>query len=116
MEAVIPPFAFSKVLDFIGIRGGIAIAFGLALAFVMWRADDLSEGKRKAEDALVASETRHAVTTASLDALEGKLADLVEAGQLREEARNKALEDVAKETAELRKSAEDFDITTAEGL
>lgn len=101
---------------FLGIRGGIALGVSVALLFVMWRADSLSEGKREAEDALIAEVTRHAVTRGSLAMLEGKMAELVEAGQLREEARDKALEEVAKETADLRKTAENFDIETATGL
>lgn len=100
----------------IKIFSGVTAALAIALAFTMWRADSLSEGKRKAEDALVASETRHAVTIASLDALEARLAVMVKDGQLTEENRDKALEDVEAEIAPLRDQAEAFDITTATGI
>lgn len=105
----------------IGVRGGIAIALGLALAVTMWRADSISEARDKAEDQVVVETTKHAVTAASLDALELRLAAMVADGELRAERLSKAQAEVAKETAPLRAQADAFergeiDISELQGL
>ena len=96
--------------------GGLAAVLALALAFTLWRADSLSEQRDEAEKALVAEQVRHKVTAASLVALTGELEAFVAAGELREENRDKALDNVAKETKALRDQAEAFDILTVDGV
>jgi len=70
---------------FLGIRGAIAAGLALALAFVMWRADSLSERLERAKGATVAEQTRHAITRASLALLEQRHAAIVADGRARDE-------------------------------
>lgn len=113
---MIDPATLTGIARFIGIRGGIAIALGLALAFTMWRADSLSHGLEDAKADLVAERTRHTVTRASVTLLETKMAELVRDGELRAEARDEAIADVERETEALEAQIKDFNIETVEGL
>lgn len=77
----------------------------LALSLVLWRADSLSEARDRAVEARIVEEAKHAVTRASVTALEGRLDAMVEAGQLTEQSRDAALATVAIQTDDLRKRA-----------
>jgi len=70
---------------FLGVRGAIAAGLALALAFVMWRADSLSERLERAKGALVAEQTAHGLTRASLALLEQRHAAIVADGRARDE-------------------------------
>lgn len=94
----------------------VGAAMLAAIGLLMWRADTISEERDGALQAYAASENRHAVTAASLSALEAELAAMVSDGQLRAERLQKAMQDVEKETAPLREQAKQFDIQTVEGL
>lgn len=96
--------------------GGASAALLIALGIVMWRADSLSNQRDDERAARVAEIAAHAITRASLASLQTKLNEFVQAGELRAESRDEALEEVEAEVAELRAQASDFDITTAEGL
>ena len=63
----------------------------LALAFTAWRADSLSDARDDALREVGAAETRHAVTTASLEALKADLAAMVLEGELARERATQAV-------------------------
>ena len=103
------------------VAGGIILALLVLLAFSVWRADTLSTQRDSAVEARITAEARHAVTRASLDALEGELAKMVEDSQLRAARRDDALSQVEEDTRPLRDQAEalergEIDVTEVEGL
>lgn len=105
----------------IKVFSGVTLALVVALGVAMWRADAISASRDEARKALATEEVRHDVTRASLAGLELRMAELVRDGELREERLREALEQVAKETAPLRKQADqiergEIDIRTVEGL
>lgn len=63
----------------------------VALALLMWRADQISGQRDKARDALASERMRHDATRASYFALEAHMARLVREGQLRATARDEAV-------------------------
>ena len=67
---------------FLGVRGAIAAGLALALAFVMWRADSLSEGLERAKEQIAAmeaaSEAARVMQQAVNDAAEQRYQQLAE--------------------------------------
>ena len=105
----------------IKVFSGVTVALVVALGIVMWRADVISESRDEARKALATEQVRHEVTTASLELLELRMAELVRDGELRRAALDDALEQVAEDTAPLREQADalergEIDIRTVEGL
>ena len=84
----------------------IITALLIALGIVMWRADAISDSREKLRNALAAEEARHAVTLQSVDTLTLELAKLVEEGEARAERIDKAMQQVAEDTAPLKAKAE----------
>lgn len=105
----------------IKIFSGVTLALLIALGIAIWRADAISESRDEARKALATEEVRHDVTRASLASLELRLAELVREGELRKARLEEALEKVERDTAPLRKQADqiergEIDIRTVEGL
>jgi hypothetical protein len=82
----------AAIARMIGIKGFIAIGLGLALAFTMWRADVLSGRLETSQQNLANEKAAHAVTTASLNLLQEKLATYIKDGERRSKDAQKALE------------------------
>ena len=74
------------------IGGGIIAALVLALGLTMWRADSISGQRDAMQQALANERAGHAVTIASLDALQAELQEMVDDGTLREERLQEAQE------------------------
>jgi Lon protease-like protein len=99
----------------------LAAVLAIALAFVVWRADQISEARDAYKDKLAVEETRHAVTRASLASLQLRLAAMVREGELRKERLDKAMRETEAQVAPLREEARKLerrliDIRTVEGL
>ncbi|MBL4858404.1 MAG: hypothetical protein JKY36_04295 [Erythrobacter sp.] len=101
-----PAINFAAIFRAIGFRGAIAIIALIALAVVMWRADAISESRDKLRTALATEEARHAVTRQSVDTLTLEMKRLVEEGEARAERVDKAMQQVAEDTAPLKAEAE----------
>lgn len=99
-------FTASRVAQFIGIRGAIAIVLACALAFVMVRADAISEDRDQAEARLAITEDRLEISNASIDTLEAQLAKYVGAGAAARIAQLEAIEAQAEDSADLQAQAD----------
>jgi hypothetical protein len=86
------PSFLAPLLGRIGLKGGVIIALCLALAFVCWRADTFSDRLERSRNELAAEKAGHAVTRASLDKLEVRLAMFIAEGQERQESARRELE------------------------
>lgn len=98
----------TAALQFLGIRGMIAVGLAVALGIVMWRADAISEDRDALRDSLAQEEARHAVTRQSVGTLEAVIEDLNEQAEQRAEAFAEAQElakERDKELARLAKSS-----------
>ena len=96
----------ATILNAIGIRGGIAIAAGLACAFLLWSNSALRDDLAKKHDALVTEQALHAVTRASLDTLEAELQAMVDEGEARAERVAEAQEEAATRAADMQADIE----------
>lgn len=96
----------ASVARTIGIKGGVIIALGIALAIVMWRADAISADREAMRNTLAAERAQHAVTRQSLATLESELGKMVRDGELRAERLEEALEAQDERSAALRAQAE----------
>lgn len=96
----------SRIWAAIGIRGAIAIALGIALLIVMWRADSISEDLADAEAKLSIAEDRLEISNASIDTLEAKLAEYIGAGAASRAAQLAAIEAQAEDSAALQSQAD----------
>src|SRR5690606_16208030 len=85
------PAFLLPLLGKIGLKGGVIIALCLALAFVCWRADTFSDRLERSRNELAAEKAGHAVTRASLDKLEVRLATFIAEGEERKSAAAQAL-------------------------
>ncbi len=95
------PAFLAPLLGRIGLKGGVIIALCLALAFVCWRADTFSDRLERSRNELAAEKAGHAVTRASLDKLELRLAAYIAEGEARQEAAQKALREQRERSAAL---------------
>lgn len=87
-----PVLASGKIASAIGIKGGIIIALCLALGIMWWRADSISGQRDKAVQLAANERAAHAVTRASLDDLQQRLATYIADGKRRSEAAERAVE------------------------
>lgn len=97
--------------------GGAALVLLLALCASLWRSDSLSKQRDDAIEAKIVEQAKHAVTAASLNTLTAELARMVAEGEAKAERVQKAYAVTRKETADLRKQADDLEdgrITIAE--
>lgn len=92
---------FTALMRFLGVRGMIAIGFALAFGFVAWRADTFSARLERSRDALAMEKSAHAVTKASLNNLEQRLAVFIADGDRRAEAAARALREQRERSAAL---------------
>lgn len=96
----------AKAWELIGIRGAIAIVLGLLLVFVMLRADAISEDLADTRAALRLTESKLEISNASIDTLEGKLAEFIGAGAAARLAQLEAIEAQAADSSELQRQAD----------
>lgn len=96
----------ATILKAIGIRGGIAIAMGIACLALLWSNSGLRDSLSKKHDALVTEQALHAVTAASLDALEAELQAMVDEGEARAERVAEAQEEAAERAADMQADIE----------
>ena len=87
------------------IGAGIIIALVLALGISMVRANAISNDREKLRNNLSAANANHAVTRASLDALDQQLAEMVHAGELRAGRLAEAMLAAEEQTSDLRAEA-----------
>lgn len=83
---------FATLARMIGIKGGIILALLLAFGFVAWRADTFSDRLEQSRNSLAAEKAAHAVTRASLDNLQQRMAVFIADGKRRSQAAQRALE------------------------
>jgi hypothetical protein len=83
---------FTAIARMIGIRGFIAIGLAAALALMSWRADVWQDRAEEYAQAAANEKAAHAVTRASLDNLEQRLAVFIADGKRRSEAAERAVE------------------------
>lgn len=85
----------------IGIRGFIAIGFAAAFALMWWRAGVWQERAEEQAQAAANEKAAHAVTRASLDNLEQRLAVFIADGDRRAEAAARAMREQRERSAAL---------------
>ena len=75
------------------VAGGVILALLCVIAFMVWRADDLSDKRDKALERVGAVQVQLEASNASIDALQADLERFVEQGRLtRQEAREASQE------------------------
>jgi ABC-type branched-subunit amino acid transport system ATPase component len=92
---------FTMIARAIGIRGFIAIGFAAALALMWWRAGVWQDRAEEQAQAAANERAAHAVTRASLDNLEQRLAVFIADGDRRAEAAARALREQRERSAAL---------------
>lgn len=92
---------FAMIARAIGIRGFVAIGFAAAFALMWWRAGVWQERAEEQAQAAANEKAAHAVTRASLDNLEQRLAVFIADGDRRSEAAARALREQRERSAAL---------------
>lgn len=103
---MIEGFTLAKLAKAIGIRGFLAIGLGLALIFVMIRANSLSGDLEAKRNELAAERAGHAITRQSVTILQQSLEKFVGAGEAAKVAQLAAIEAQAKDNADLQAQAD----------
>lgn len=103
---MIEGFTLAKLAKAIGIRGFLAIGLGLALIFVMIRANSLSGDLEAKRNELAAERAGHAITRQSVTILQQSLEQFVGAGEAAKVAQLAAIEAQAKDNADLQAQAD----------
>lgn len=97
----LPALSLGKIAGAIGIKGGAILALSLAVAFMWWRADVISGQRDRAIQDRANEAAAHAVTKASLDNLEQRMAVFIREGQERQEAAAQRLREQQERSAAL---------------
>ena len=87
------------------ITAGIVCALAIALAFVIWRADGLSDSLEAKRNELASERAAHAITRGSVETLQGALEKFVGAGKAARAAQLSSIEAQAPRSAVLRGKA-----------
>lgn len=84
---------------------GAILALVVALGITMIRANAISNDREKLRNSLATANANHAVTLASLNALEQELADMVHRGELRASRLADAMREAQAQSSDLRAEA-----------